>query len=149
MAGEVQDRYGASQILFLGEARRPTTASTSRKSAASTAKRARSNTGTATVRFYRSRCPASAGRQCDDAQGIFVTDSKLFSWYSEIKMNTIKRRTVVIKPARRARQPENGVTLTMLGRQGHGTDLKSKAMKSRSSQSRSPTTLTSRRRNRS
>jgi phage tail-like protein len=29
-------------------------------------------------------------------KGIFVTDSKLFSWYSEIKMNTIKRRTVVI-----------------------------------------------------
>ena len=29
-------------------------------------------------------------------KGIFVTDSTLWKWYDEIKMNTIKRRTVVI-----------------------------------------------------
>jgi len=29
-------------------------------------------------------------------KGIFVNDAKLWNWYSEIKMNTIKRRTVVI-----------------------------------------------------
>ncbi len=29
-------------------------------------------------------------------KGIFVADSKLWTWYSEIKLNTIKRRTVVI-----------------------------------------------------
>ena len=29
-------------------------------------------------------------------KGIFVKDAKLFTWFSEIKMNLIKRRTVVI-----------------------------------------------------
>ena len=29
-------------------------------------------------------------------KGIFVTDSKLWNWYNEIKLNTINRRTVVI-----------------------------------------------------
>lgn len=29
-------------------------------------------------------------------KGIFVNDQKFWSWYSEIKMNTIQRRTVVI-----------------------------------------------------
>ena len=29
-------------------------------------------------------------------KGIFVKDAKLFGWFSEIKMNLIKRRTVVI-----------------------------------------------------
>jgi phage tail-like protein len=29
-------------------------------------------------------------------KGIFVKDAKLFEWFSEIKMNLIKRRTVVI-----------------------------------------------------
>jgi phage tail-like protein len=29
-------------------------------------------------------------------KGIFVADAKLWAWYDEIKMNTIKRRTVVI-----------------------------------------------------
>ena len=29
-------------------------------------------------------------------KGVFVADSKLWSWYNEIKLNTIKRRTVVI-----------------------------------------------------
>jgi phage tail-like protein len=29
-------------------------------------------------------------------KGIFVNENQLWSWYSEIKLNTIKRRTVVI-----------------------------------------------------
>ena len=29
-------------------------------------------------------------------KGIFVNDAKFFAWYSEIKLNVIKRRTVVI-----------------------------------------------------
>ena len=29
-------------------------------------------------------------------KGIFVGDVKFWAWYNEIKMNTIKRRTVVI-----------------------------------------------------
>src|SRR5258707_6419258 len=30
-------------------------------------------------------------------KGIFVSDAGFFAWYDEIKMNTMKRRTVVIR----------------------------------------------------
>jgi phage tail-like protein len=59
-------------------------------------------------------------------KGIFVNDQRFWAWYSEIKMNTIKRRTVVISLLDETGTPKMTWTLnnawpTKLT----GTDLKS------------------------
>ena len=59
-------------------------------------------------------------------KGIFVNDQKFWDWYNEIKMNTIKRRTIVINLLDEKAAPKMTWTLnnawpTKLT----GTDLKS------------------------
>lgn len=59
-------------------------------------------------------------------KGIFVNDAKFWTWYNETKLNTIKRRTVVISLLDETGAPKMTWTLnnawpTKL----HGTDLKS------------------------
>jgi phage tail-like protein len=59
-------------------------------------------------------------------KGIFVNDKKFWDWYAEIKMNTVKRRTVVISLLDESAAPKMTWTLnnawpTKLT----GTDLKS------------------------
>lgn len=59
-------------------------------------------------------------------KGIFVKDSKLFAWYSEIKLNTIKRRTVVVNLLDEAGNPKMTWTLNNAWpTKITGTDLKS------------------------
>jgi phage tail-like protein len=59
-------------------------------------------------------------------KGIFANDKKFWDWYAEIKMNTIKRRTVVVSLLDESASPKMTWTLnnawpTKLT----GTDLKS------------------------
>jgi phage tail-like protein len=59
-------------------------------------------------------------------KGIFAKDAKFFTWYSEIKMNTIKRRTVIINLLDETGSPK--VTWTLNNAwptKISGTDLKS------------------------
>jgi phage tail-like protein len=59
-------------------------------------------------------------------KGIFVTDAKLWTWYNEIKMNTIKRRTVVINLLDEQGNPKMVWTLNNAWpTKITGTDLKS------------------------
>jgi phage tail-like protein len=59
-------------------------------------------------------------------KGIFVSDSKLFTWFSEIKMNLIKRRTVVINLLDEGGSPKITWTLNnAFPTKITGTDLKS------------------------
>lgn len=59
-------------------------------------------------------------------KGIFVTDSKFWAWYSEIKMNTIKRRTVVVNLLDEQGNPKMTWTLNNAWpTKVTGTDLKS------------------------
>ncbi len=61
-------------------------------------------------------------------KGIFVKDSKFWSWYSEIKMNIIKRRTVVINLLDETGAPKMTWTLNNAWpTKITGTDLKSEA----------------------
>src|ERR1700712_47391 len=59
-------------------------------------------------------------------KGIFVNDSKLWLWYDEIKLNTIKRRTVVINLLDESGNPKMVWTLNNAWpTKITGTDLKS------------------------
>jgi phage tail-like protein len=59
-------------------------------------------------------------------KGIFVNDSKFWDWYDEIKMNTIKRRTVVISLLDETGTPKMTWTLNNAWpTKITGTDLKS------------------------
>lgn len=59
-------------------------------------------------------------------KGIFVNDSKFWTWYSEIKMNTIARRTVVISLLDETATPKMTWTLNNAWpTKVTGTDLKS------------------------
>jgi phage tail-like protein len=59
-------------------------------------------------------------------KGIFVSDSKLWDWYNEIKLNTIKRRTVVISLLDETGTPKRTWTLNNAWpTKITGTDLKS------------------------
>jgi phage tail-like protein len=59
-------------------------------------------------------------------KGIFVSDPRLFTWFDEIKMNTIKRRTVVISLMDEAGNPKMVWTLNNAWpTKVTGTDLKS------------------------
>lgn len=59
-------------------------------------------------------------------KGIFVGDSKFWTWYSEIRLNTIKRRTVVINLLDETGQPKRTWTLNdAWPTKVTGTDLKS------------------------
>ena len=59
-------------------------------------------------------------------KGIFVTDSKLWNWYNEIKLNTINRRTVVINLLDESGTPKMVWTLNNAWpTKIIGTDLKS------------------------
>jgi phage tail-like protein len=59
-------------------------------------------------------------------KGIFVNDAKFWAWYSEIKMNTIKRRTVVINLLDESGAPKMVWTLNNAWpTKVSGTDLKS------------------------
>jgi phage tail-like protein len=61
-------------------------------------------------------------------KGIFATDSKLWTWYSEIKLNTIKRRMIVINLLDEAGNPKMVWTLNnAFPTKITGTDLKSEA----------------------
>jgi phage tail-like protein len=59
-------------------------------------------------------------------KGIFVNDQRFWAWYGEIKMNTIKRRTVVINLLDEAGSPKMVWTLNNAWpTKVTGTDLKS------------------------
>jgi phage tail-like protein len=59
-------------------------------------------------------------------KGIFAKDAKFFSWYSEIKLNTIKRRTVIISLLDETGNPKMTWTLNNAWpTKITGTDLKS------------------------
>ena len=59
-------------------------------------------------------------------KGIFVNDNKFWDWYDEIKMNTIKRRTVVINLLDEGGNPKMTWTLNNAWpTKITGTDLKS------------------------
>jgi phage tail-like protein len=59
-------------------------------------------------------------------KGIFVGDNKFWVWYNEIKLNTIKRRTVVISLLDEAGAPKRTWTLANAWpTKITGTDLKS------------------------
>ncbi|MCB1034301.1 MAG: phage tail protein, partial [Acidobacteria bacterium] len=59
-------------------------------------------------------------------KGIFVNDSKFWTWYQEIKMNTIARRTVVISLLDQEGAPRMTWTLNNAWpTKVTGTDLKS------------------------
>jgi phage tail-like protein len=59
-------------------------------------------------------------------QGIFASDSKFWTWYNDIKMNTIKRRTVVVSLIDEAGNPKMVWTLNNAWpTKITGTDLKS------------------------
>jgi len=58
-------------------------------------------------------------------KGVFIKDNKFWAWYSTIKMNTIKRETVVIKLLDEAGAPTMTWTLTNAWpTKIQGTDLK-------------------------
>jgi phage tail-like protein len=59
-------------------------------------------------------------------KGIFVNDSKFWTWYNEIKMNTIARRTVIINLLDETGAPKMTWTLNNAWpAKVSGTDLKS------------------------
>ena len=59
-------------------------------------------------------------------KGIFVNDQRFWAWYNEIKMNTIKRRTVVINLLDESAAPKMVWTLNNAWpTKITGTDLKS------------------------
>jgi phage tail-like protein len=59
-------------------------------------------------------------------KGIFIGDTKFFAWFSEIKMNLIKRRTVVINLIDEAGKAKISWTLNnAFPTKVTGTDLKS------------------------
>lgn len=59
-------------------------------------------------------------------KGIFVNDNKFWDWYNEIKMNTIKRRTVVVNLLDESGNPRMVWTLNNAWpTKITGTDLKS------------------------
>jgi phage tail-like protein len=59
-------------------------------------------------------------------KGIFVSDTKFWDWYNEIKMNTTKRQTVVINLLDETGQPKMTWTLNnAFPTKVTGTDLKS------------------------
>ncbi len=59
-------------------------------------------------------------------KGIFVKDAKFFAWYSEIKLNLIKRRTVVVNLLDETGNPKMTWTLNNAWpTKITGTDLKS------------------------
>lgn len=59
-------------------------------------------------------------------KGVFVKDNKFWDWYSTMKMNTIKRSTIVIKLLDEAGTPTMTWTLTNAWpTKVQGTDLKS------------------------
>ena len=59
-------------------------------------------------------------------KGIFVGDAKFWAWYNEIKMNTIKRRTVVVNLLNEAGAPKMVWTLNNAWpTKITGTDMKS------------------------
>lgn len=59
-------------------------------------------------------------------KGIFAKDAKFFQWFSEIKMNTVKRRTVVINLLDEGGKPTMTWTLNNAWpTKITGTDLKS------------------------
>ena len=59
-------------------------------------------------------------------KGIFVNDQRFWAWYNEIKMNTIKRRTVVINLLDESAAPKMVWTLyNAWATKITGTDLKS------------------------
>lgn len=59
-------------------------------------------------------------------KGIFVADNKFWDWYNEIKLNTIKRRTVVINLLDETGTPKRTWTLSNAWpTKITGTDLKS------------------------
>lgn len=59
-------------------------------------------------------------------KGIFVDDSKFWDWYNEIKLNTIARRTVVVKLLDETATPKRTWTLNNAWpTKITGTDLKS------------------------
>ena len=59
-------------------------------------------------------------------KGIFVNDQKFWAWYSEIKLNTIKRRTIVISLLDETGTPKMTWTLNNAWpTKIMGTDLKS------------------------
>lgn len=59
-------------------------------------------------------------------KGIFVNDNKFWDWYNEIKLNTIKRRTVVISLLDETGTPKRTWTLNNAWpTKITGTDLKS------------------------
>lgn len=59
-------------------------------------------------------------------KGIFVNDNKFWDWYNEIKMNTIKRRTVVVNLLDESGNPKMVWTLNNAWpTKITGTDLKS------------------------
>jgi phage tail-like protein len=59
-------------------------------------------------------------------KGIFVNDSKFWTWYNEIKMNTIARRTVVVNLLDETGTPKMVWTLNNAWpTKITGTDLKS------------------------
>jgi phage tail-like protein len=59
-------------------------------------------------------------------KGIFVNDSKFWTWYNEIKMNTIARRTVVVSLLDESGAPKMVWTLNQAWpTKLTGTDLKS------------------------
>jgi len=59
-------------------------------------------------------------------KGIFAKDAKFFTWYSEIKLNTIKRRTVIISLLDETGNPKMTWTLNnAFPTKITGTDLKS------------------------
>ncbi|SNR14680.1 phage tail protein [Tenacibaculum jejuense] len=61
-------------------------------------------------------------------KGIFVKDNNFWNWYNAIKMNTIKRETVVIKLLDESGSPTMTWTLTNAWpTKITGTDLKSEA----------------------
>ena len=61
-------------------------------------------------------------------KGIFATDHKFWDWYNEIKMNTIKRRTVIVNLLDESGAPKMVWTLNnAFPVKLSGTDLKSDA----------------------
>lgn len=59
-------------------------------------------------------------------KGIFVNDNKFWDWYNEIKMNTIKRRTVIVNLLDETGAPKmNWILTNAWPTKITGTDLKS------------------------
>jgi len=59
-------------------------------------------------------------------KGIFVNDSKFFTWLNEIKLNTIKRQTIIVKLLDESGKPTMTWTLNNAWpTKMTGTDLKS------------------------